>query len=207
MLCLPPNLHRSKAMMAVSISILAFATALAGCQTAIAPVQVTRFHTIAPGSKADAGSFQISSPANTLDEATYQEAVIRELQRLGYSAAPVGGPSAFTVSISTKRDIAAAGAARSPVTVGVGGGTGGYGSGIGIGLGFNLGGKPKDVVITNLSVSIQRMGVAKPIWEGRAEYRAKSGTPGAQPGLAAAKLAASLFANYPGESGKTVIVP
>ena len=180
---------------------------LAGCQTAIAPVQVTRFHTIAPGSKVANGSFQIATPAGTLDEATYQEAVIRELQRLGFSAAPASDASDYTIVVNTKRETVAARAARSPVSVGVGGGTGGYGGGVGIGLGLNLAGKPKDVIITNLSVSIQRRGDARPVWEGRAEYRAKAGTPGAQPGLAAAKLAASLFSNYPGESGATVVVP
>jgi hypothetical protein len=191
---------------------------LAGCQTAIAPVQVTRFHTAAPNADLERGVFQMAAPADSLDEATYQEAVARELQRLGYrdvrTAQPTGqaagapAPAAlFIVTVSSKTEVQAGVKGRSPVSIGVGGGTGGYGGGVGVGLGFNLGGKPKDMIFTSLAVSIKRASDSKPIWEGRAETQAKAGTPGAQPGLAAAKLAASLFANYPGESGKTVTVP
>ncbi len=206
MLRLFRTLHPSKPILAASI--LVFATALAGCQTAIAPVQVTRFHVYDAASKGGyAGSFVIDTPANTLDEATYQEAVLRELQRLGFTAVRDTAASDLIVKVRTGRDVMKAGASRGPVSIGVGGGSGGYGGGVGIGLGFNLGGKPKDQIITSLGVQIMSRTTGKPIWEGRAETTAKSGTPGAQPGLAAAKLAASLFANYPGESGKTVFVP
>jgi hypothetical protein len=188
---------------------------LSGCQTAISPVQVTRFHTAAANADVARGSFAMSEPANTLDDATYYEAVTRELQRLGYAdvrtnpaASSATAPaSQFIVTVKSAREIAKAGGGRSPVSVGVGGSTGGYGSGVGIGIGINLSGKPKDEVITTLSVSIRSSAGNRPVWEGRAESRAKDGTPGAQPGLAAAKLAAALFANYPGESGKTVLVP
>jgi hypothetical protein len=181
--------------------------ALSGCQTAIAPVQVTRFHAIAPQNTQERGSFQMAAPANTLDEATYQEAVRRELQRLGYTEVAQNAKPSISVAVKSARETLAAAAQRSPVSVGVGGGTGGYGGGVGIGLGFNLGGKPKDVVVTQLSVVLNLTSTGKPIWEGRAETRAKQGTPGAQPGLAAAKLANALFANFPGESGRTVLVP
>ena len=45
------------------------------------------------------------------------------------------------------------------------------------------------------------------IWEGRAETEAPASAPAAQPGLAADKLAAALFKDFPGVSGQTVRVP
>ncbi len=190
-----------------TLSAIAF-FALSACQTAVAPVQVTRFHTIAPATNYAALSFAIAAPpAGTLDEATYQEAVRREMQKIGYQSAGTGAAPNLLVQVTSSRDVLGAAARRSPVSVGVGGSTGSYGSGVGIGIGFNLGGRPKDVIVTRLSVSIRNAADNRPVWEGRAEAQARDGTPAAQPGLAAAKLAAALFSAYPGESGKTVIVP
>ena len=44
------------------------------------------------------------------------------------------------------------------------------------------------------------------MWEGRALLEAKRGTPAAQPGIAAAKLADALFRGYPGRSGESITV-
>jgi hypothetical protein len=95
---------------------------------------------------------------------------------------------------------------RSPVSVGVGGSTGSYGSGVGLGIGINLSGKPKKIIATQLSVQIRRRSDSLAIWEGRARTEAKEGTPAAQPGLAASKLASALFGGYPGQSGQTIKV-
>ena len=92
------------------------------------------------------------------------------------------------------------------MSVGVGGSTGSYGSGIGLGIGINLSGKPKDIVTSTLSVQIRRRADNLAIWEGRASTDAKDGSPAAQPGIAAAKLAGALVRDYPGQSGQTITV-
>jgi hypothetical protein len=45
------------------------------------------------------------------------------------------------------------------------------------------------------------------IWEGKASQTAKAGSPAAQPGIAASKLAAAMFKDFPGVSGETIRVP
>ena len=75
-----------------------------------------------------------------------------------------------------------------------------------MGIGINLSGKPKDQILSQLSVQIRRRADNQSIWEGRAMTEAKDGTPAAQPGLAAEKLARALFGDYPGKSGETITV-
>ena len=93
------------------------------------------------------------------------------------------------------------------MSVGVGGGigSGGY-SGLGLGVGINLSGKPKDIVTTELQVQLRRRSDSTTIWEGRAYTEGKQGSPEAQPGAAAQKLASALIRGYPGESGRTITV-
>jgi hypothetical protein len=91
--------------------------------------------------------------------------------------------------------------------VGVGGSTGSYGSGIGLGVGINLGGGSAAQLQTSLSVRIIRRSDQLVIWEGTAVQSAKAGSPAAQPGIAAAKLAEALFKDFPGVSGETIRVP
>ncbi|MBT2187954.1 hypothetical protein [Sphingobium nicotianae] len=180
---------------------------LTGCATALAPVDVTRFHgdavarqgrvLLVPGDAADAGSLEFRTTANAVGAA---------LTRTGFSVVD-GGAADFEAVIDTTRDtLAPAEQRRSPVSVGVGGSTGSYGSGLGLGIGINLSGKPKPVVATRLRVQLRRVSDRTAIWEGRAETQAKQGTPAAQPGLAAGKLADALFRDYPGPSGQTITV-
>ena len=186
--------------------------ALSGCATSVAPVEVTRFH--AGSSVAQAGGIvvepQIGPPVDQLEFRTYAGAVSQELQRIGFvdeAGRQTGTPSQYVALISYDRTVQSPYAdSRSPVSVGVGGSTGSYGSGLGVGIGINLSGKPKDVVVTRLSVQIRRRADRAAIWEGRAETSGKVGTPASQPGLAAGKLASALFKGYPGKSGQTITV-
>ena len=77
---------------------------------------------------------------------------------------------------------------------------------MGVGIGINLSGRPKDMVTTELQVQIRRRSDSTMIWEGRAITQAREGTPAAQPGMAAQKLASALIGGYPGESGRTITV-
>lgn len=193
--------------------VLAAAT-LAGCATAVPPVAVTRFHAadtapIAPGSTyayaaPDAGTSETAG--DSIEQTSYRVALDRELARIGLVAARPGDTAQLRVRYSFTRQTRDA-VQRSPVTVGVGGGTGGYGSGVGIGLGFNLGGGNRRMVDLTLAVRIDDAATGTAQWEGRAETAVPASAPAAQPALAAAKLTAALFRDFPGESGRTITVP
>ena len=186
------------------------ALSLAACTTAVPPVEVTRFHV---GDPARAGTIAVEEmPGNPdvgLEFRTYAAAVDQELQRVGFTPAGAGARSDYVALLSFRRTFRPTGYDRrgNPVSVGVGGavGSGGY-SGMGVGIGINLSGRPKDLVASELQVQIRRRADSATIWEGRALTQAREGTPAAQPGLAAQKLAAALIGGYPGESGRTITV-
>lgn len=182
--------------------------ALSGCATAVPPVEVTRFHAATP---ATSGSIAVEealdNPDAGLEFRTYAAAVGQELQRVGFTEADAKG-SEYKALVSFRRSFRPTGVdnRRNPVSVGVGGSTGSFGSGLGVGVGINLSGKPKDLVTTELFVQIRRRADNTAVWEGRAQTMAKEGTPAAQPGIAAGKLASALFGGYPGQSGQTITV-
>lgn len=180
--------------------------ALAGCAASIPPVEVTRFHL---GLPIERSTVAIESPpgGDSLELQTYGNAVRGELGKLGYPDADLS--SAFYVAtVRVVRDTREQLVKKSPFSIGLGGGTGGYGGGgVGVGLGFSFGGKKRDTVISQLSVQIKRRIGGDVIWEGRAQTEAKENAAGAQPGIAAGKLAAALFKDFPGESGRTINVP
>ncbi len=191
------------------LPLLALAS-LSACVVPTGPVEVTRFNRAAEGVTYGGGSFAVevagdSAAGQGLAASPYLAAVAREMQRVGYID-KVGGGSDVTaeVRVSTERYEPER---RSPVSVGVGGSTGSYGSGVGLGVGINLGGGPKAQVETTLSVRILRRSDSLVIWEGRASQAAKAGSPAAQPGIAASKLAEALFQGFPGKSGETIRVP
>jgi len=183
---------------------------LAACATAVPPVEVTRFHIANP---ARSGSIAVEEMAGNpdvgLEFRTYSAAVDQELQRVGFAPAATGARSDYVALVGFRRSFRPMGYGndRGPVSVGVGGavGSGGY-SGMGLGIGINLSGRPKDMVSTELQVQIRRRADSTTIWEGRAITQAREGTPAAQPGLAAQKLASALIGDYPGESGRTITV-
>ncbi|ALR21948.1 DUF4136 domain-containing protein [Sphingobium baderi] len=186
------------------------ALSLAACATAVPPVEVTRFHV---GDPAHSGTVAVEempgNPDVSLEYRTYSNAVQQELQKVGFTPAAEGAKSDYVALVAFRRGFRPTGYDRSgkPVSVGVGGGvgSGGY-SGLGVGIGINLSGKPKDIVSTELQVQIRRRSDSTTVWEGRAVTEAREGSPAAQPGLAAGKLATALIQGYPGESGRTITV-
>lgn len=183
------------------------ALALGGCAASIPPVQVTRFHldgAITPGTIA-------LSPAIGLERQTYEAAVTRELNRLGFATAD--SPTArYIVAVDIQRDARDNGSRRSPVSIGLGGGVGGGGYrgggvGVGGGISFPIGKRrSSETVFTRISVRITERVNGTTVWEGRADTQATSSAPASQPGLAADKLASALFRDFPGVSGRTVNV-
>lgn len=197
---------------------IAVALAAAGCATALPPVEVTRFHRIETPAAIPTGSYTLvardAAPGESasLADRSYQAAVAQQLDRLGYRAAqgPTAGQADYIVTVGIDRAERPADGRGNGVSVGVGGGTGGYRSGVGVGVGLDLTSlfaDRRDVIATRMTVQIMRRGEALALWEGRAEGLARSGTPAAQPGLAADKLASALFADFPGRSGETISVP
>jgi hypothetical protein len=179
------------------------------CVAPVGPVSVTRFHVaelVAPKGPVRVMAAPGVDPAG-LEIRSYESAVAGELARLGYAVVPVDGPvspdaAVAEVRVEREQDVAAAG--RSPVRIGLGGATGSYGSGVGLGFSFPLGRPPAPPVMTTLAVRISAGG--KPQWEGRASFTVAATSPLAGTQLAAPKLAAALFAGFPGNSGETIDV-
>ena len=200
-------MNRLKLLGALAVAALATA-----CVTPVGPVEVTRFHV--PEVQTMARGAITVVPAQGIDPAslefrTYAAAVERELQRLGFTGTdigPAGTGDAPVAVLAVGRNLFRPERARGPVSVGVGGSTGSYGSGVGLGVGIDLSGKPPEQVQTFLSVMIRR-GVDGPtLWEGRATFAVSGKSPLADTNLGAAKMAEALFRDFPGESGKTVLV-
>jgi hypothetical protein len=185
---------------------------LAGCVAPTGPIEVTRFHvpdTAALGHGAIAVEAAPGMDAGSIELRTYEEAVARELQRVGYSTvaaggAPAGAPQVAEVRL--ERETLEPARARSPVSVGVGGSTGSYGSGLGVGVGIDLSGPPPRMTETLLAVTIRAGRGGAVLWEGRARFTVRADSPLATTPLGAAQMAAALLANFPGRSGETVLV-
>lgn len=186
---------------------------VSGCMAMTPPVDVTRFHNaqiapIVPGSVVIKANVTDEGHSRSIEYTSYSAALLRELQRVDFTEARDDAEnSEYVFRYTVDRAVLSAGGSRSPISVGVGGSTGSYESGVGLGIGINLGGQPKDKIVTELSVRIARRDDGNVVWEARASVEAKQGSPASQPGLAAAKLAEALFRDFPGESGTTIRLP
>jgi hypothetical protein len=182
---------------------------LAGCaQSYVSPVSVTRFVGDQParlGQGPIAVRIAPGMPTDPLAFAPYGQAVAAELARLGYQVVP-GEQAAQVAEVRLSRALEQPGRGRNPVSVGVGGSTGSYGSGVGLGVGIDLSGPPPEVTHTQIGVVIRDGASGQALWEGRAEFSASVNTPYGQAQAAAQKMAAALFAGFPGRSGETIEV-
>ncbi len=185
---------------------------LSGCMADAGPTppSVTRFHlgqpiaraviAIEPGDPADVSSLEFDAVA---------DAVSRELTRLGWTVDKHNARSEQVAIVSVAQESRIA-PRRSGLSIGIGGGTGSYGrhGGVGVGGGVSVpvGRTTNQLVATQLAVRIQRRSDATVAWEGRADYEARAGTPDAARAAAANRLAAALFRDFPGESGRTIRV-
>lgn len=195
-------------MRRISLAPLAALAFASGCVAPTGPIEVTRFHvpdTSALAKGTIAVEPGIGTDGNSLEVQSFMGSVRSELQRLGYGDAVAGsGGQVALVRLSRQRYLPER--TRSPVSVGVGGSTGSYGSGVGLGIGFNLSGPPPEQVETELAVAIKDRKTDKVLWEGRARFAVKASSTLASTQLAAPKMAAALFAGFPGNSGETITV-
>lgn len=194
----------------VLIAVAAVAVLASGCSTTgggrPAPVEATRYHLsqpIPPGTVGiQADGAQVAGPEFSL----YTGAVMREMERLGFTPAATGGSPDYLVAIGFTRTDRGQVRTRPPVTIGIGGGSFGGNVGVGGGVSTGIGGKTRTVYGMELSVQIRRRGDNTVVWEGKAITETLSGAPGAQPNDGAARLAAALFKEFPGQSGITTTV-
>jgi Domain of unknown function (DUF4136) len=174
----------------LALSLIMVAPALAK------PVQVTRF--TSPGELVR-GPAAPAKAATSLEQSTYDAAVSRELAGMGFAAE---GDARYTYTAEVTKDVRRDPVRRSPVTIGIGGGTGGWGGSFGIGGSFGVGTpRGRDTTVTTLFVQLRDRATGKTVWEGRAE--AESAAPG---GERIERLAAALFRDFPGQSGRTISV-
>jgi hypothetical protein len=194
------------------LAVISALTLVAGCATddMVTGASVTRFHLGQPIAR---GPIAVESvdprDASSLEFAQISASVARELSRLGWTVVP-NNASEQVAMVSLGQQSREA-ERRSGLSIGIGGGTGSYGRhggvGVGGGVAIPVGGGGSNVVIGyQLGVRIQRRSDATVAWEGRAEMEARAGTPLASRAAAADRLAAALFRDFPGESGRTIRV-
>jgi hypothetical protein len=185
---------------------------VAGCATddVASSASVTRFHLGQPIARGPI-AVEAADPrdANGLEFAQISASVARELTRLGWTVVP-NNASEQVATVSLVQQARPA-ARRSGFSIGIGGGTASYGrhGGVGVGGGVEIpvgGGGSNLVVGSQLGIRIQRRSDATVAWEGRAQMEARGGTPLATRAGAADHLAAALFRDFPGESGRTIRV-
>jgi hypothetical protein len=194
------------------LAVISALTLLAGCATddMVTDASVTRFHLGQPIAR---GPIAVESvdprDATSLEFAQISASVGRELSRLGWTVVPNNASEQVAmVSLSQQSREAAR---QSGLSIGIGGGTGSYGRhggvGVGGGVAIPVGGRGTNLVVGyQLGVRIQRRSDATVAWEGRAQMEARAGSPLASRAAAADRLAAALFRDFPGESGRTIRV-
>jgi len=180
--------------------------ALSACAVPVGPVEVARFHlpdTTALGHGSMAVTAGPGMDPGSLEIQSYQTAIARKLGALGYTPA----------SVDTADQIAQIRIARSQIddglnTTRLGASAAGstHASVVGLGVAIPLGRASTRRIGTDLAVVIRDRASGKVLWEGRASFAVAATSPLAQTQLGAPRLADALFANFPGESGQTVLV-
>ena len=188
------------------IAALALAGLAAACTTTAPPTQVTRFHLNQPIARGQITVRPFNPNAQGgLELQSYITAVANELTRQGFTVDPKLTTAEQIATVDVQRNVRpSAIPPRSPVSIGVGGGSYGGGLGIAIGTSFGLGGKKSnDITVTTLAVQIKRASDETVVWEGRAVSKANVD---ASAGDEIGRIAAALFKDFPGASGRTVEV-
>lgn len=181
---------------------------LAGCAAQTPLAEVTRFHLGAPVARGEI-AVEPRDPAQgtSLEFKNYVQSLSRELKANGFTIAPDLRRSELVAVIDVLRATRAIGPERSAFTIGLGGGSFGGGVGVGGGVSFPVGKKTTpEATRTDLFVQIKRRSDGSVIWEGRARMEARNGTPYTSPTAAVDKLAAAMFKDFPGISGRTITV-
>lgn len=190
------------------VALMGTALALAGCAAQPPEARVTRFHLGQPIARgAIAVEPRDPTAGGSLEFSTYERAVAEELARVGFRIAPGVPRSELVAVVDVSRGARALLDEGSPFSIGIGGGTFGRHVGVGGSVSFPVGrSRTSELIATQLAVQIKRRSDGTVIWEGRAISEARGGTPYADPATAVDRLAAALFRDFPGESGRTITV-
>ena len=183
---------------------------LAGCATA-PTAEVTRFHLGGPIPSDTVRIVASTDPVAPgtmvpLEFRSYAGTVARDLAAHGFR--PVeAGPSAYLAILVVQQTTRAGIPQSAPFRIGIGGG-GGSGN-VAFGGGFSIPvGTPRnnDVRVNMLGLRIRRVSDSSAVWEGRAVQEIPASARGASLSAAVPALSSALFSEFPGESGRTVIV-
>lgn len=194
----------------LTLALFAGAALLGGCTatTRGGPIDVTRYHLGQPLTERTTVAIEpIGADATVSPEyQLYADAVKLELEKMGYVGGGVDMPSGYIAAVGFARTPAGSYRERPPVSIGLGGGSfgGGRRGGVGIGgdVSFGIGGKTRNLYVSELSVQLRRRSDNSTLWEGRAITQSA----GDQPVETAGRLARALFKGFPGESGVTITV-
>jgi hypothetical protein len=182
--------------------------AVAGCVTPVGPVQVTRFHAadISPLGK---GTISVEpapgSDGNSIEWQTYRAAVMRQLERLGYTEAGPG-TGAQVAHMKVTRSTIQPQRSGGPVSVGWGRGPAAMVPGSGWAWGSTSRRRPPRRSKPNWQSRSATARRAKRCGKGAPASPSATTSPLADTGLAAPKMAEALFAGFPGQSGETIEV-
>jgi hypothetical protein len=190
---------------------VAAALSLAGCAST-PTAEVTRFHM---GQPIPSDTIRIvPSPdpvapgaAQSLEFRTHANVVAQDLARQGFR--PVdSAPSAYVAILSVQQMTRAGMPSSSPFRIGIGGGTSSGNVGIGGSVNVPVG-QPRnnDLRVNLLDVRIRRASDSSAVWEGRAVQEIPARDQGSSLSAAVPALSRALFADFPGESGRTITVP
>jgi len=174
-------------MKAVFLGTLALMTALSGCAGlrgggAAGGADVTRFHLGQPIARASIAIEPFEpADANNPEFRSYAATVGQELARLGWKVGGTAGQSEQVALV----DVTQGSASR--MRVGAGGGA-----------------RAAEATATQLEVRIKRRSDGTVFWEGRAADVARGPVSPEQRITAVQRLAAALFRDFPGESGRTI---
>lgn len=187
--------------------------ALSGCATTgpLPPTEVIRYHL---GEPLDRGTIRVeplTTGTASIEFKTYAAAVETQLLRNGYTLPAPAAQPLLVATVGFNRANRLGPPRQSPISIGLGGGSfgGGRGGGVGLGggIGFPIGGGgARELVATELVVTIKRRLDQSPVWEGRAQAISDPRKPDGDAAMMAGKLATALFTGFPGESGRTIEV-
>ena len=161
---------------------------------------VSRFHLDNP---IPAQQVNIKPSENgSIEFQNYSAIVASELAKNGYT--PSEADTDIFVVVDITRGMVVKPPERSPFSVGIGGGSFGGNVGVGGSASFPVGGGANEVYATSLEVKFIQRAENKIIWEGRAARETE--TAPENPTELMQKMVAALFSDFPGDSGKTVVI-
>lgn len=190
---------------------LFFAAAMIAATPALASeVEVTRFHTEESLASLVPGPIAVRMAEGDHDQSLearlWIDAVAASLAAAGFEPRE---DAATVAEIRLDQELVRrARRGGSGVQVGVGAGTGGWrggGTHLGVGLGLLLGGgKSRERLASELSVTILEAGSRRHLWEGRAVAAPRARSDDADPARLAGEMADALFTDFPGRPGETI---